>query len=157
MVNTVDLSGLTTSEREKVRVMLREKFEVFTTDDTDIGNVDHNKMKIKLKYDIPCQATYNSIPRLLYQELKHYVEGLLNKHSITNSNSEYSFPVVAVRKKDDILPLCCDCRKLDAKIIPDRYAIPRIQGIIDSLGKNQYFSLVRKEYSLRSREKQSTV
>ena len=42
--------------------MLREESEVFATDDTDIGNVDHNKMKIRLKDDIPCQATYNSLP-----------------------------------------------------------------------------------------------
>ena len=41
-------------------VMEREEFEVFATDDTDIGNVNHNKMKIKLKDGIPCQATYNS-------------------------------------------------------------------------------------------------
>ena len=64
LVNTVDLSGLTTSkrEREKVKAMLREEYEVFATDDTDIGNVDHNKMKIRLKDDIPFQATYNSLP-----------------------------------------------------------------------------------------------
>ena len=144
VVNTIDLSGLTTSERqrEKVRAMLIEESEVFSTDDTDIGNVDHNKMKIRLKDDIPCQATCNSLPRPLYQELKHYVEDLLNKQWITNSHSEYSSPVEAVRKKDGTLRLCCDCRKLNAKIIPDCHPLPRIQGMIDSLGKNQYFSLL---------------
>ena len=74
--------------------------------------------------------------------IKIYVEDLLNKQWIANSNSEYSSPVVALRKKDDILRLCCDYRKLDAKTIPDCYAVPCIQGIIDSLGKNQYFSFV---------------
>ena len=49
VVNTIDLSGLTTSEQ--VRTMLIEKSEVFPTDYTDI---DHNKMKITLKDDIPC-------------------------------------------------------------------------------------------------------
>ena len=49
--------------------MLREEFEVFATDDTDIGNVDYNKMKIKLKDDIPCQATYN-IPHPFYQDTR---------------------------------------------------------------------------------------
>ena len=67
VVNTIDLSGLTTSEKEKLRAMLREESEVFATDGTDIGNVDHNKMKIRLKDDIPCQTTYNSPPRPLYQ------------------------------------------------------------------------------------------
>ena len=62
VVNIIDLSGLTASEREreKVRAMLREESEVFAIDDTDIGNAEHSKMKIRLKDDIPCQATYNS-------------------------------------------------------------------------------------------------
>ena len=98
VVNTTDLSGLTTSEQ--VRTMLIEESEVFPTDDTDI---DHNKMKIRLKDDIPCQATYNSLPRSLYQELKHYVEELLNRQWITISHSKCSSPVVVVRKKDDTL------------------------------------------------------
>ena len=50
--------------------MLREESEVFATDDTNIGNVDHNKMKVSLKDNIPCQAAYNSLPRPLYQELR---------------------------------------------------------------------------------------
>ena len=98
VVNTIDLSGLTTSEQ--VRTMLIEESEVFPTDDTD---TDHNKMKIRLKDDIPCQATYNSLPRSLYQELKHYVEELLNRQWITISHSKCSSPVVAVRKKDGTL------------------------------------------------------
>ena len=85
LVNTVDPSGLTKSEIEKVRVMLREEFEVFATDDTDIDNVGHN-MKRRLKDDIPYQVIYNSIPHSLYQELKPYGEDLLNKQWITNSH-----------------------------------------------------------------------
>ena len=70
VVNTIYLCALTTLEREKVRVMLREEFEVFATGDTDTGNVDHNKMKIRLKDDIPCQATYISIPHPFYQDIR---------------------------------------------------------------------------------------
>ena len=114
--------------------MLREESEVLATDDTDIGNIYHNKMKIRLKDNIPCQATYNSLPHPLYQELKHYVEDLLNKQRITSSHSEFSSPVVAVRKKDGTLQLCCDHRKLNAKTIPDRHLLPCIQDIINSLG-----------------------
>ena len=125
-----------------MRVMLKQESEVFAIDETDISNVEHNKMKIRLKDDITCQAIYNSLPRPHYQELKHYVKDLLNKQWITNSHSEYSSPVVAERKKDGTLRLCCDYRKLNAKPIPDRHPLPHMQDIIDSLGKNQYFSLL---------------
>ena len=120
-----------------MRPKLREKSEVFATDDTDIGNVDPDKMKIRLKDGIPCQATCNSLPRPLYQELKHYAEDLLNKQWISNSLSEYLSPVAAVRKKDGTLRLCCDYRKLNTKTIPDCHLLLRIQDIIEGLGKNR--------------------
>ena len=50
------------------------------------------------------------MPKPLYQEVKHYVEELLNKGWITKSSSNDSSPVVAVRKKDGSLRLFCDYR-----------------------------------------------
>ena len=38
--------------------------------------------------------------------------------------------------------LCCDCRKLNVKTVPDRHPLPRIQNIIYELGGNQYFILL---------------
>ena len=61
---------------------------------------------------------------------------------MTTSHSEYPSPVVAVRKKDSTLRLCCDYRKLNAQATPNCHSLPRIQDIIESLGKNQYFSLL---------------
>ena len=84
---------------------------------------------------------HNSLTCPLYQELKH-LEDLLNKQWITNSHWEYSSLVVAVRKKDGTLWLCCDYRKLNAETIRDCYPLPRMQDIIDSLSEDQYFSFV---------------
>ena len=77
----------------------REESEVFVIGETDIDNVEHNKMKIRLKDGIPCQATYNFFSILKFHtisyniqfhitstlpELKH-VEDLLNKELINKS------------------------------------------------------------------------
>ena len=99
-------------------------------------------MSIKLKDSTPVQQIYNGVPKPLHNELKHYIEDLLNKQWIVHSNSEYSSPVVVVRKKDGTMRLCCDYHKLNNKTIPDRHPLPRIQEIIDSLGGNKYFSLL---------------
>ena len=99
-------------------------------------------MKLNLKDDVPVQASYNAIPRNLYEELKHYIEDLLNKNWIRDSKSPYSSPVVAVRKKDGTPRLCADYRKLNAKTIPDRHPLPHIQNVIDNLGGNTYFTLL---------------
>ena len=134
--------------------MLLEEYDVFAADDDDIGNVDTVKIRIKVKDDIPCQSTYHSIPRPLHQELKHYIEDLLNRKWITSSHSEYSSSVVAVEKKDGSLRLCCDYRKLSAKTVPDRHPLHFIHDIIVSLGTNHYFSLLDQQHITSYKEKQ---
>ena len=47
-----------------------------------------------------------------------------------------------MRKKDGTVRLCCDFRKLNAKTVPERHPLPRIQNIIDGLGGNQYSTLL---------------
>ena len=73
------------------------------------------------------------MPKPLQEGVKRYVEDLLNKGWITKSSSNYSSPVVAVRKNDGLLWLFCDYRALNNKTIPDRYPLPRVYAAIDSL------------------------
>ena len=83
-----------------------------------------------------------SIPRPRYQEVKSYIEDLLNKQFITRSRSSYSSPVVCVRKKNGTLRLCVDYRELNRRTVPDRHPIPRIQETLDSLGGNSWFGVL---------------
>ena len=115
---------------------------MFSVDDDDIGDIRSHPMKINLKDDHPVQLNYTSVPKHLYNELKMYIEHLLNKQWIVDSSSLYLSPVVAVREKDGTMRLCCDYRKLNAKTVPDRHPLPRIQNIFDGLGGNQYFILL---------------
>ena len=84
----------------------------------------------------------NSEMKQLCSEMRYYIEDLLNKQWIIHSHSEYSSPVVAIRKKDGTIRLCCDYRKLNQKTVPDRHTLPRIQNVIDNLGGNKFFSLL---------------
>eukprot|EP00794_Sanderia_malayensis_P012340 gene12340-13614_t len=78
----------------------------------------------------------------LYVEVKQYVEDLLNKGWIVKSRSNYSSPVVCVRKKDGSLRLCVDYRMLNARTIQDRHPLPRVDETLQSLGGNSWFSLL---------------
>lgn len=46
--------------------MILKKAEIFTTNDTETGDVETHKMKIQLKYDVPAQTNYNFISKLLW-------------------------------------------------------------------------------------------
>ena len=138
---SVDLSSLNHKQREIARKMLIEESESFTEGD-EIGCMKEVEMKIQLTDQTPVQRRYNSVPRPLYPEVKAYIEDLLNKQWIKKSSSPYSSPVVAVRKLDEELRLCCDFRQLNQKTIPDRHQLPRIQTVLDNLGGNEWFSIL---------------
>uniref|UniRef100_H3ABA9 ribonuclease H n=1 Tax=Latimeria chalumnae TaxID=7897 RepID=H3ABA9_LATCH len=78
-----------------------------------------------------------SIPKPLHQEVKEYLQDLLNQGWIVQSRSLYSSPVVCMRKKDGGLRLCCDYRELNCK-----HPIPRIRDMLDSLSGSSWFSVL---------------
>ena len=84
-----------------MRNVIREEWEVFSERDDDVGESRTYPMKINLKDNNPVQLNCSSVPQNLYNELKMYIEDLLNKKWIVHSNSSYSSPVVAVGKKKD--------------------------------------------------------
>ncbi|PIK37740.1 hypothetical protein BSL78_25428 [Apostichopus japonicus] len=75
-----------------------------------------------------------------YKEVKDYLQDLINRGWVTRSKSNYSSPVVCVRKRDGTLRLCIDYRELNRKTIDDRQPIPKIQDILDGLAGNSWFS-----------------
>jgi hypothetical protein len=123
-----------------VQKMLQEESESFSKAG-EIGNAKGLQMNINLADSIPVQKTYTAVPRPLYPEVKQYVD-LLNRGWVRRSRSAYSSPVVCVRKKDGTLRLCVDKRQLNQKTVPDRHPLPRVQATLESLGENNWFSII---------------
>ena len=138
----IDFDGLTADQKEQAIKMLREESDSFAKSDDDIGAAPDLTLDIKLSDQTPVQKSYLSIPRQLYNEVKNYIEDLLNQNFIAKSSSPYSSSVVCVRKKDGSLRLCIDYRGLNAKTIPDRHPVPRVQETLDNLGGNSWFSVL---------------
>ena len=123
--------------------MLIEEESSFAKRDSDVGCTTDLQLEINLTDMKPVQKKHTSIPRPLFPEVKQYIEDLLNKQWIKKSKSNYSSPVVAVRKRDGDLRLCVDFRELNNRFFPDRHPIPRIIPIhLKSLGGNDWFSLL---------------
>ena len=140
-VPNVDLKGLSNEQKLIVQKMLQEESESFSKAG-EIGNAEGLQMNINLTDSIPVRKTYTAVPRPLYPEVKQYVGDLLNRGWVRRSRSAYSSPVVCVRKKDGTLRLCVDYRQLNQKTVPDRHPLPRVQATLDSLGGNNWFSML---------------
>ena len=83
--------------------------------------------------------TITSPPRRLPYALCTELERLLNTGCIELSTSPYSSGLVLVRKKDGSLRVC---GALNRVTVPDRYPMPRIDELIDTVGKcrGRYFT-----------------
>ena len=136
----IDLSHLSLERQEYVREALQDVYDVFQTDEQDIGDIRGLQMEIALTDHAPVNVPHRSIPRHLYDEVKNYVNDLIANQWVRESKSNYSSPIVCVRKRDQALRLCIDYRMLNRKIVPDRQPIPRIQELLDSLGGQKWFS-----------------
>ena len=64
----------------------------------------------------------------------------MNIGIIDVSNSDWASPIVLVKKKDGSLCLCVDYRRLNIVIRADAYPMPRVDDLIDQLGKARFIS-----------------
>ena len=70
------------------------------------------------------------------------IDKLLKMKIIRPSCSEWSSGITLVPKKDGSTRLCVDYRRTNSITVKDRYPLPRIDDIFDSLGGSSIFSLL---------------
>ena len=61
---------------------------------------------------------------------------------ISPSSSEWASPMVLVNKKDETVRLCVDYRKVNAASAAEAYPLPRIDNIINQIGRAQYLTTI---------------
>jgi hypothetical protein len=80
------------------------------------------------------------LPQFFDEMIKQEMEKNLRTGIIRESKSPWCSRIVLVKKPDGTLRLCIDYRSLNTITTKDRYPLPRIDDILDSLGKAKYFS-----------------
>ena len=73
-------------------------------------------------------------------ELEAQVKDLLPQGFIRPSSSPYGAPILFVPKKDGRWRICIDYRTLNKQTIKDRFPFPRIDTLLDRLGRAKVFS-----------------
>ena len=89
------------------------------------------------------EPTYRTPYRLRpaeQDELEEQVRDLLAQGFIRPSQSPYGAPVLFVPKKDGRWRMCIDYRALNRQTVKDRYPLPRIDTLLDRLGRAKVFS-----------------
>ncbi|GFX97001.1 retrovirus-related Pol polyprotein from transposon opus [Trichonephila clavipes] len=68
------------------------------------------------------------------------IEEWLNEGIIRPSSSEYASPIVMVKKKDGSSRMCIDYRKLNQKLVKDKFPLPIIEDVLDTLQEAKVYS-----------------
>ena len=72
--------------------------------------------------------------------LKEELTNLLDQGIIEESTSPWASPIVIVPKSDGTLRLCTDFRKVNNVTVPDPFPLPRIEDLLDKIGKAKYLT-----------------
>jgi Reverse transcriptase (RNA-dependent DNA polymerase) len=104
-------------------------------------NVDH-QIPLKDLNSVPPFKGIFRLSQLELQELRRQLDILLKDGKISPSTSPYGAPVLFVRKKGGELRMCIDYRALNSQTIKNRYALPRIDELLDRLFGARIFTKI---------------
>ena len=117
-----------------------EQFEDVLTDVP--GKACLIQYDVKLLTDIPvCKKAYN-LHYALRDTVKKEIHDMTEAGIAEKSNSSYASPIMVVPKKDGSIRLCVDYRQLNQVTMFDPQPMPKLEDIINKLGKAKYISKI---------------
>jgi len=127
-------------DMEQLLHLLTEFHDIFSIEDGERGETDWVKMSIDTGKATPVRQQPRRVPFAARSEIARQLKLMQDNGVIQPSNSPWASPIVLVRKKDGTMRFCIDYRKLNMVTKADKYPLPRIDDLLDQLGKAQYFS-----------------
>lgn len=120
--------------------------DIFALETDKITANNFYEQKLRISDKTPSYIKNYRIPHSQKDEITRQVEKLRSDDIVEPSFSAYNSPVLLVPKKS--LPgstekrwrLVVDYRQINKKLVADKYPLPRIDDILDQLGRAKYFS-----------------
>ena len=128
---------LDTEQRKQLEVLLQNYQDVFKRKP---GKTKAIKHFIHTADSRPVKQRPYRLPHAYWEEVKQELREMLAEGVIEPSQSDWASPIVLVRKKDGSIRLCVDYRKLNAQSRTDAYPMPRIEDILDRVGKAKFIT-----------------
>ena len=126
-------------EKDALLEFIGSYHHVFSLEDGERGETDLVQMEINTGDAAPRKQPPRRVPFTLRQEI---LDKMQREGVIEPSRSPWASPVVLVKKRDGSHRFCVDYRGLNAVTRADSYPLPRIEDLLDQLGKSTYFSSI---------------
>lgn len=136
---------LNVEEKQKIINLCYKYRDCFYTENSDLSFTNQVKHTIRTSDNEPIFTKSFRHPHNMQEEIQRQISKLLQDKIIRPSVSPYSSPVWIVPKKVDASQkkkyrMVIDYRRLNDKTIEDKYPLPKIEEILDNLGKCTYFT-----------------
>jgi hypothetical protein len=116
--------------------------DYFSKGEYDVGMIDSVEHHIKTNDTAPIRQIPYRTPQVKKVEINRQIDEMLATGLIVPSKSPWLSPVVLVKKKNGKWRMCIDYRKLNAITKKDSFPLPRIDDVLDMLGKAKMFSTI---------------
>ena len=131
---------LPNEDRQLLGDLLKQHHDVFCLSDWERGETNLVEMEIHTGDATPLKQAARRMPFGVRKEVAAQLRNMQTAGVIESSSSPWASPIVLVRKKDGTLRFCIDYRGLNSVTKLDTFPLPRIDDLLDQLGKSKYFS-----------------
>ena len=125
------------SQKQQLQKVLKEFSDVLRNEP---GRTDLAEHKIDTGCANPVRLPPYRLPYAYRETVQSELKEMLERGIIEKSSSEWAAPIVLVKKKDGSIRMCVDYRRLNSVSREDAYPMPRIDDLIDRLGKVKFIT-----------------
>ena len=112
----------------------------------DSDKMNFCEQKFRFTDSSPVYIKNYRLPYSQRKEINIQVSNLLENNLIEPSSSNFDSPLILVPKKssggDKLYRMCFDYRAVNRKLMADKFPLPRIDDILDNLGRAKYSAII---------------
>lgn len=144
VLSKLKFDHIPTYARTQVKEVCKQFQDIFALDSEALSTNNFYEQHIELADNRPVYTKNYRIPEIHKHEINRQVELMLKDGIIENSVSHFNSPILLVPKKSSDgnkkWRLVVDFRTLNKKVLADKFPLPRLEDILDQMGRAKYFS-----------------
>ncbi|GBM25793.1 Retrovirus-related Pol polyprotein from transposon 17.6 [Araneus ventricosus] len=141
-----NLEHLNETAKNEIVKLLMQNFKVFSKSYQTLGCTDAITPEFKLLHNFPIQTKPYPIPKIAHDFAKQEIQKLLEAGIIEPSTSNYSSPIIFVKKKSDSKKLkfrmVVDYRLLNSITESFKICLPKIADILHEISGKKWYSVL---------------
>ena len=128
---------LSREQKTTLQQLLHDSSDVLQDNPGRTHQIEH---RIDMKSSSPIRLPPYRLPHAYHDSVRTDLKEMEASGSIEPSTSVWAFPIVLVKKKDGTMRMCVDYRRLNEHARIDAYPMPRVDDLIDRLGKAKFIT-----------------